>query len=67
MCGPIVPASSPNFLSFVVQPLFDQNDVVSVVEVRAIFISDVYSQITTAAADDPVDGRQKRAATNNQP
>ena len=31
---------------------FEQDGIISVVEVREIFISDVYSQITSAAADD---------------
>ena len=65
VCGPIVPASSSNFLRLVVQPprlLFDRDDVVSVVEVRAIFISDVYSHITRAAAEDPVDGTTEESS-----
>ena len=58
--SPIGPASF--FLKFLKvgcpasKALFQQDGVVSVVEVRDIFISDAYSQITNAAAEDPVDG-----------
>ena len=36
--------------------VFALDCVVSVVKIREIFISDVHNQITTAAAEDPVDG-----------
>ena len=59
-CNPIVPASSSNFESWLVGPppwaLFEQDSNVSAVEVCEIFIFDVYSQITSAATEAPVNG-----------
>ena len=48
--------------------LFEQDGVVSVLEVREIFISDVYySQITSAVAEIQSMARRKRAEANMHP
>ena len=47
--------------------LFEQDGVVSVVEVHTILISDVYFHITSAVADDPVDGAAEESGANMHP
>ena len=47
--------------------LFEQDGIVSVVELREIFVSDVHSQITNAAAEDSVAGTVEESRSRYAP
>ena len=47
--------------------LSEQDCIVSVVEVRKIFISDINSQITSAVAEDPVDDKTEESRGQHTP
>ena len=52
----------PDYRSF-----FEQNGVVRVVDVREIFVSEVYFQITSTAAEDAVDGMAEESMSQSSP